>query len=74
MSVVIYEWDASEPVVNGLVCLVVAQVARRDFSFGDVRFGIGHFQDGPLERRRQRGRETDQIDSDDDFSCTGFRA
>lgn len=48
----LYECDAGEPVVDGVVGLVVAQRTGHDLGFGDVGQWIGDFCYGPLERRR----------------------
>ena len=60
------EGDAGEPVVNLLVDLVVAQAAVGHVQDGAVGRRVDQLHHGPLERRRQRRREADQVDGGDD--------
>ena len=69
-----YERDAGEPIVVGLVDFVFAQTARRYSGLGDVGRGVGALLHGPLERRRQSGREANQVDGHDDAPGPRFGA
>ena len=68
------ERDAGEPVVNFLVDFVVAQTAVGHVQQRHVRHRVDQLHHGPLERRRQRCRETDQVDGGDDPPRPGLGA